>query len=201
MNKLRIDKLDSDQEAALNKLFMKVQVNLVEEVGQSAFKSWLSSLRLNKIDNNILYLSLPSSFLSDWVIPHYGNKIDTICKRVFVGIKKTKIIVNSKFKDKSNSLRDFVDLTNKNSINYNGVPSPLDPRFNFRNFVVGKSNEFAFAAAKKVAEINKVSFNPLFLFGGVAMDSIVPVGTLESDMLIAKPSQNHRNPKAPKRQK
>ena len=169
MNKLRIDKLDSDQETALNKLFMKVQVNLVEEVGQSAFKSWLSSLRLNKIDNNILYLSLPSSFLSDWVIPHYGNKIDTICKRVFVGIKKTKIIVNSKFKDKSNSLRDFVDLTNKNSINYNGVPSPLDPRFNFRNFVVGKSNEFAFAAAKKVAEINKVSFNPLFLFGGVGL--------------------------------
>ena len=58
MNKLRIDKLDSDQETALNKLFMKVQVNLVEEVGQSAFKSWLSSLRLNKIDNNILYLFL-----------------------------------------------------------------------------------------------------------------------------------------------
>ena len=93
LDNFRIDKLNSEQEIALNKLFMKVQVNLVEEVGQSAFKSWLSSLRLNKIDNNILYLSLPSSFLSDWVIPHYGNKIDTICKRVFVGIKKTKIVV------------------------------------------------------------------------------------------------------------
>ena len=163
------DKLDSDQETVLNKLFMKVQVSLVEEVGQSAFKSWLSSLRLNKIDNNILYLSLPSSFLSDWVIPNYGNKIDTICKRVFIGIKKTKIVINSKLKDKSNNLHDFVDLTNKGNINYSSVPSPLDPRFNFRNFIVGKSNEFAFAAAKKVAEINKVSFNPLFLFGGVGL--------------------------------
>ena len=65
MNNFSIDKLSNDQEAILNKLFMKVQVNLVEEFGQSAFKSWLSSLRLNKLDNNILYLSLPSSFLSD----------------------------------------------------------------------------------------------------------------------------------------
>ena len=144
-----IDKLDSDQEKTLNKLFMKVQVDLVEEVGQSAFKSWLSSLRLNKLDNNILYLSLPSNFLSDWVIPHYGNKIDTIiCKRVFVGIKKTKIIVNSKFKEKDNNLHDFADLKHKGNINYNSVPSPLDPRFSFQNFIVGKSNEFAFAAAK-----------------------------------------------------
>ena len=129
MDNFRIDKLDSDQETTLNKLFMKVQVNLVEEVGQSAFKSWLSSLRLNKIDNNILYLSLPSSFLSDWVIPHYGNKIDTICKRVFVGIKKTKIIVNSKFKEKSNNLHDFVDLTNKGTFNYSSVS------FSFRSEV------------------------------------------------------------------
>ena len=95
LNNFSIDKLDVDQQTSLNKLFMKVQVSLVEEVGQSAFKSWLSSLRFNKINNNILYLSLPSSFLSDWVIPHYGNKIDTICKRVFVGIKKTEKVLYS----------------------------------------------------------------------------------------------------------
>ena len=57
LNNFRIDKLDSDQETTLNKLFMKVQVELVEEVGQAAFKSWLSALRLNKLDNNILFLS------------------------------------------------------------------------------------------------------------------------------------------------
>ena len=48
-------------------------------------------------------------------------------------------------------------------------PSPIDPKFNFNNFVVGKSNEFAFAAAKRVAESDKVTFNPLFLFGGVGL--------------------------------
>tara|TARA_A100001011_G_scaffold216340_1_gene224281 strand:+ start:4657 stop:6033 length:1377 start_codon:yes stop_codon:yes gene_type:complete len=167
LKNFNVEKLNSSEEIVLNNLFMTVQAKLVEEVGQSAFKSWLGLLRLYELKNDVLYLSLPSSFLSDWVIPHYGNKVDTICKKIFVGIKKTKIIVNNKINNKANNFQDFVSLTSKNNLKNN--PSPLDPRFNFSNFVVGKSNEFAFAAAKKVAETNKVFFNPLFLFGGVGL--------------------------------
>jgi len=47
--------------------------------------------------------------------------------------------------------------------------APLDPRFTFENFVVGKSNELAHAAARRVAETRDVVFNPLFLYGGVGL--------------------------------
>ncbi len=47
--------------------------------------------------------------------------------------------------------------------------APLDPRFTFENFVIGKPNEFATAAARRVAEEAKVPFNPLFLYGGVGL--------------------------------
>jgi chromosomal replication initiator protein len=47
--------------------------------------------------------------------------------------------------------------------------SGLDPRFSFDNFVVGKPNEFAHAAARRVAESETVPFNPLFLYGGVGL--------------------------------
>ncbi|MGB3811397.1 MAG: chromosomal replication initiator protein DnaA, partial [Parvibaculum sp.] len=50
-----------------------------------------------------------------------------------------------------------------------GVGAPLDPRFTFDAFVVGKSNELAHAAARRVAEATDVSFNPLFLYGGVGL--------------------------------
>ena len=50
-----------------------------------------------------------------------------------------------------------------------GVGAPLDPRFTFDNFVVGKSNELAHAAARRVAEGEAVKFNPLFLYGGVGL--------------------------------
>ncbi len=61
----------------------------------------------------------------------------------------------------------------------NGVPAiledrsdlsaALDPRFTFENFVVGKPNELAHAAARRVADATTVTFNPLFLYGGVGI--------------------------------
>ena len=50
-----------------------------------------------------------------------------------------------------------------------GVGAPLDPRFTFENFIVGKSNELAHAAARRVSEATDVTFNPLFLYGGVGL--------------------------------
>ena len=47
--------------------------------------------------------------------------------------------------------------------------APLDSRFTFDSFVVGKPNELAHAAARRVAEGGLVSFNPLFLYGGVGL--------------------------------
>ena len=50
-----------------------------------------------------------------------------------------------------------------------GISAPLDPRFTFDNFVVGKPNELAYAAARRVAEAPTAPFNPLFLYGGVGL--------------------------------
>jgi len=50
------------------------------------------------------------------------------------------------------------------------VAGPLDPRFTFDSFIVGKPNEFAFACARRVAEQpSSQGFNPLFLYGGVGL--------------------------------
>ena len=47
--------------------------------------------------------------------------------------------------------------------------APLDKRFTFDSFVIGKPNELAHAASRRVAEGGPVSFNPLFLYGGVGL--------------------------------
>ncbi|MFO1113044.1 MAG: chromosomal replication initiator protein DnaA [Rhodospirillales bacterium] len=49
------------------------------------------------------------------------------------------------------------------------ISAPLDQRFTFEHFVVGKPNEFAYAAAQRVAAASRVPFNPLFLYGGVGL--------------------------------
>ena len=63
-----------------------------------------------------------------------------------------------------------MDLRSNQSSTYpNEFGAPLDPRFTFENFVVGKPNELAFAASQRVSEANKITFNPLFLCGGVGL--------------------------------
>ncbi len=49
------------------------------------------------------------------------------------------------------------------------IGAPLDTRFTFDQFVVGKPNEFAYAAARRVASAERPPFNPLFLYSGVGL--------------------------------
>ena len=93
MGDFEVENLSHEEEERVKSSFLKVQKNLVEEVGQLAFKSWLSQLNVVKLKQGILYLSLPTSFLSDWVVPHYGTKIERLCKRFFNNVNKTKIIL------------------------------------------------------------------------------------------------------------
>jgi len=60
-------------------------------------------------------------------------------------------------------------LRSEEADGFDDVSAPLDPRLTFDNFVVGKSNELAHAAAYRVAEADTVPFNPLFLYGGVGL--------------------------------
>ena len=139
--------------------------DIKQEVGSIAFKSWLSKLSYIGVSpEQVIYLSLPSKFLLEWVRPHYGNKITILCKKYIAGVRSVKIILDE---SESNSQPVFEETEGNEGIQNN--TSPLDPRFNFENFIVGKSNEFAFAAAKRVCESDKVVFNPLFLFGGVGL--------------------------------
>ena len=65
--------------------------------------------------------------------------------------------------------RSPLSLHNSSPQDDEGMGAPLDNRFTFDNFVVGKSNELAHAAARRVAESDTVTFNPLFLYGGVGL--------------------------------
>jgi len=66
---------------------------------------------------------------------------------------------------------------------------PLDPRYTFDNFVVGKPNEFAYAAAKRVAEAAVVHFNPLFLYGGVGLGKTHLMHAIAWQIRTADPSR------------
>ena len=79
-----LKKLNDLERNLFEKAWIGVQKELRNEVGAVAFKSWLSQLNpLGLSANKVLYLSLPSLFLIDWVNPHYGNKIEILFDQNF----------------------------------------------------------------------------------------------------------------------
>ena len=93
------------------------------------------------------------------------------CRSLLKKITSTPAPQNIYQSNTSSNSNSFASNNNNLSTNseYQSLSVPLNPQFTFDNFVVGKTNEFAYAAARKVAESRNVSFNPLFLYSGVGL--------------------------------
>ena len=171
----------SDQVAPINESqWEKLKVKLKKQVGDTAYKNWLKQLSFNSIDKNVITLSVPTKFLRDWIASHYVEKIKLIFKEFDPKLDVLKIVVKSNggrivpgtarlLTGVQNKKRQFDVRSNQGNSYPEDFGAPLDPRYKFENFVVGKPNELAFAAAQRITEAEKVTFNPLFLYGGVGL--------------------------------
>ena len=149
------------------------------ELGEATFRSWFRHIEFGELIKNDLILYVPTKFMKDWIHTHYGDRILSILKNNAAPVKNV-IIDLKKFKkfddvsEKKSNLNNITSNSTKIQIDETGdhntmLGAPLDPSLCFDNFVVGASNELAYAAAKRIAEADKVSFNPLFLYGGVGL--------------------------------
>ena len=146
------------------------------EIGEATFKSWFKNIQFGQYSDNILILNVPTRFMRDWIESHYLERILAILSKEVSDIKSIKIEVasldlNSK-KEAQKQQDNKVGVSMKVSeslLDHNSIGAPLDERLSFENFVVGPSNELAYAAARRITERRNVSFNPLFLYGGVGL--------------------------------
>ena len=149
-------------------------------IGDTSYNNWLKQLSLLSIENKIISFSVPTKFLRDWIVNNYADKIKNECKKYIEDIEAIKFVVKPiggrvvpgttrTIKSTDNQWNNTLDIRSSQISSPNDFGAPLDPRFTFDNFVVGKPNELAFAASQRVAESENVTFNPLFLYGGVGL--------------------------------
>ncbi len=155
----------------------RVRARLKAEFGETAYRNWLACLELGAIEGGWLRLLAPSRFTRDWVAQRYVERILKAWQVEDPSIVEIDLRVDD-------SLASAAPLEGPVARGAAPAPgpaapaaeeavlemsAPLDPRFTFDQFVVGKPNELAYAAARRVAESDAVPFNPLFLYGGVGL--------------------------------
>jgi len=138
-----------------------IQDRLLDEYGEATYSSWLKPLSIVTHLEGCVRLVAPNAFMRDWVQNNYADRVKILLQSQNDNIRQLDVIIGGQEKEINTSEQVFIDAPE--------VGSNLDPRFTFENFIVGKPNELAHAAARKVAESIEVTFNPLFLYGGVGL--------------------------------
>ena len=169
----------------------RVLNRLRAEVGEAAYRSWLKPLSLLSGDGSFVRMAVPTRFMRDWVAGNYQDRIQVLWLEEIGVPAQVEIVVQQPARPvpkpalvdvvetpaplvKVASERYVADVPDVSSepvqeAEVQRITAPLDPRFTFDNFVVGKPNELAYAAARRVADAEAVPFNPLFLYGGVGL--------------------------------
>ncbi len=137
---------------------------LKEEITPSEYEHYIKNCHYDpkRSRSDIAYFTVPNVLISKWIRTKYSEKIAHIFE-IQTGIKPTVEIHVGHMR-----IRPGISGTSENK------PSPaksthLNPSFTFESFIVGDSNQFAYTAAKSVADKPGELYNPLFLYGGVGL--------------------------------
>ncbi|XAO71987.1 MAG: chromosomal replication initiator protein DnaA [Acetobacteraceae bacterium] len=167
--------------------WLKVRERLRAEIGDVEYKTWLLQIVLGPLEEDEITLFLPTRFLRDWIRGQYGDRLEALwraenalVRRVELQVVRPASAVTTAEPVPDSTLaasapRDRAEAGEENPSGpgpeaQHDLAAPLDPRFTFSTFVVGKPNEFAYACARRVAEKpSSLGFNPLFLYGGVGL--------------------------------
>jgi chromosomal replication initiator protein len=138
--------------------------DLQAELPEQQFNTWIRPLQAVE-DGNVLKLLAPNRFVVDWLREHY---IERILELVDGAGGASEVVVEVGSRQAAAPV-----VTNFSPAIKHNAPAAVTPRLNpefaFKNFVEGKSNQLARAAASQVGENPGKSYNPLFIYGGVGL--------------------------------
>tara|TARA_B100000315_G_scaffold254994_1_gene297235 strand:- start:6 stop:1436 length:1431 start_codon:yes stop_codon:yes gene_type:complete len=190
----------------------RVSSRLKAEIGETAFENWVKPIKACDVKNAEVRLAVPSRFMRDWVVANYLDRLKELWAGENDAVRSVEVLIQPTMKTKSddeaasqtaglegdalaapagsNDAKAGMNSADQSGWESGGqIAAPLDNRFRFDQFVVGKPNEFAYAAARRVAEAQSVPFNPLFLYGGVGLGKTHLMNAIAWEILERDPSR------------
>ncbi len=143
------------------------------QLTKAHFATWLKNSRPIEKKDDTLRIALPSNFAKTWVEEKYQKNIIGIVRNMDTSVKKIEFVVGNKNvsfeKAPSSQNNTQQNATAELDFNKTDPETGLNPKYTLSSFVVGPSNELAFAAAAAITEGPGKKYNPFFIYGGVGL--------------------------------
>ena len=174
----------------------QLRKKLLKTVGQNNYTTWIEPLEFARLQDGVAMFNVPTNFMGNYVSQNFADLI--LYELNTAGAKVQRIAFQVAANTPARPTRRPV------AVKANEPPepeppadtagalqaAPLDPRFTFDSFVVGKPNELAHAAARRVSEGGPVTFNPLVLYGGVGLGKTHLMHAIAWELKARKPELN-----------
>ncbi len=183
-----------------------------QELSAQQFNTWIKPLQA-EFDDNLLRILAPNKFVLQWIKDRFLSKIEVIAieclpQNILIELSifkkpiSEKIVISKQLNgNASNNVHLSSDATplnieiglHINSTNASAARnSGLNPSFNFNNYVTGRANQLARAAAIQIAETPGQAYNPLFIYGGVGLGKTHLLQSIGNHLKQLKPEANIR---------
>lgn len=157
--------------------------HLQEALGEACVQSWFADVCPQNTEGGVVWLQTAQRLVRDRLSTQYAATLLKACQKAWPGARSVEIVLVDRALEMgfaTDSAAEAAPVRPPEAVVSNASKNPpapdfmeglqfLDPRFILENFVVGKPNEFAYAAGMRVAESETAQFNPLFLYGGVGL--------------------------------
>ena len=146
----------------LDTIWLEARRWLRGELAEKDYDTWIAPLQAAEWSPGVLTLEAPSGFFRDWLRRHFLATLEHAVSRASGTPATVTLLVNRVLDVPA------VPSASRRQADRAALPAPPS-RYTFDNFVVGTSNQVAYAAAQAVVAQPGVRFNPLFLYGGVGL--------------------------------
>lgn len=162
-------------------------------VPHASFTTWFKNTELEEIRDGVAVVAVPNIFVKAQLDKKFLNQVCDVLKRNDIAPNGVLFEVKTEGKKHAISRDLSVDKDTEHIVESLILPSRkssttnLNPRYTFDNFIVGSSNDLAYAAARAVADHPGDKYNPLFLYGGAGLGKTHLMQAIGNDIVRRQP--------------